>query len=553
MYNPELKEAFLSTYEESTRKEYSYVFIYSKFLEIRYGKDLKDFDKHQIEELLKRAKKPNLNGVRSFASKIKRYIDWAMAHSYTQSNLNPVSLFTVQEYNRCIDSSRKLYISEDDLIDIEEQLKNYQDKAIFRLLFEGVMGENLSELLNLKSSDVYPEENKLRLYDSEGRERFITVSDRCIEITKGAINETRYCTYTKTNRIYDLVIGEHVIRNTKNVRTKSINSNMTIHSRFETLKNFIGMPDLTMKNVWRSGMIKRVLDLLDNSNEITNDHLAEVAYIYGLQKIMNNGHLNYNFSSLREFINSKNIYDLYGIDIEVTRNSRARKLGREDIRFVKEIPMSVRVNVIYEFLSKGTLNTHLEEKKARALLHFYGLNPNDKARYPHVTLEEVKEKLQELNENELEEFYLANEEQIEKIYPNIITSEHDGGDLFRVLKTRQGQYKLRKKLLENYQSQCAMCQISHKQLLVASHIKPWADSTPEERMNPGNAILLCKLHDALFENGLISLSDDYRVLLYSNFDFVGQGIQTNLRFRKPLHDSPSPIFLKEHRQKHGYE
>jgi hypothetical protein len=106
MYNPELKEAFLSTYEESTRKEYSYVFIYSKILELRYGKDLKDFDKHQIEELLKRAKKPNLNGVRSLASKIKRYIEWAMDHSYTHSDLNAASLFTTEDYDRCIDTSR---------------------------------------------------------------------------------------------------------------------------------------------------------------------------------------------------------------------------------------------------------------------------------------------------------------------------------------------------------------------------------------------------------------------------------------------------------------
>ncbi|TXK85498.1 MULTISPECIES: hypothetical protein [unclassified Geobacillus] len=53
MYNPELKEAFLSTYYKGkTRKSTSYVFSYSCDLEYKYQKDLKDFEKDELNELL---------------------------------------------------------------------------------------------------------------------------------------------------------------------------------------------------------------------------------------------------------------------------------------------------------------------------------------------------------------------------------------------------------------------------------------------------------------------------------------------------------------------
>lgn len=52
-----------------------------------------------------------------------------------------------------------------------------------------------------------------------------------------------------------------------------------------------------------------------------------------------------------------------------------------------------------------------------------------------------------------------------------------------------------------------MCDIDGSEMLVASHIIPWA----QDRSNRGlleNVIFLCILHDALFEQGKITIGDN---------------------------------------------
>ena len=51
-----------------------------------------------------------------------------------------------------------------------------------------------------------------------------------------------------------------------------------------------------------------------------------------------------------------------------------------------------------------------------------------------------------------------------------------------------------------------------RELLVASHIKPWA-AFPDERLDPRNGLCLSSLHDAAFDSGLITLDEDNRVVL----------------------------------------
>lgn len=60
---------------------------------------------------------------------------------------------------------------------------------------------------------------------------------------------------------------------------------------------------------------------------------------------------------------------------------------------------------------------------------------------------------------------------------------------------------------------CRICGLYNQQLLVASHIQPWSKSTNDERLDSENGLLLCALHDALFDKGLISFDDDGKMLV----------------------------------------
>jgi hypothetical protein len=77
----------------------------------------------------------------------------------------------------------------------------------------------------------------------------------------------------------------------------------------------------------------------------------------------------------------------------------------------------------------------------------------------------------------------------------------------RMVKTRIGQSKFKQKLI-NRECKCAICGVSDVQLLIGSHIKPWSNSTNEERLDAHNGLLLCPNHDALFDKGYISFDQN---------------------------------------------
>ena len=49
-----------------------------------------------------------------------------------------------------------------------------------------------------------------------------------------------------------------------------------------------------------------------------------------------------------------------------------------------------------------------------------------------------------------------------------------------------------------------MCGIGNSQLLIASHIKDSAKCNIHDKTNNNNGLLLCAMHDKLFDSGLIS-------------------------------------------------
>ena len=79
---------------------------------------------------------------------------------------------------------------------------------------------------------------------------------------------------------------------------------------------------------------------------------------------------------------------------------------------------------------------------------------------------------------------------------------------------RVNQNYFRNRLMENYSGRCCLTGLSVDRLLVASHIKPWSVADPAtERLAPDNGLLLNSLHDRAFDQGLITLDRDLRVVV----------------------------------------
>lgn len=93
---------------------------------------------------------------------------------------------------------------------------------------------------------------------------------------------------------------------------------------------------------------------------------------------------------------------------------------------------------------------------------------------------------------------------------NVINRTAD--ETLSLVKTRLTQRVFRREILKNYNNTCAISGLDIDDLLIASHIIPWANDV-RNRLNPENGICLSALYDRAFDRGLISIGIDYSVLL----------------------------------------
>jgi putative restriction endonuclease len=92
------------------------------------------------------------------------------------------------------------------------------------------------------------------------------------------------------------------------------------------------------------------------------------------------------------------------------------------------------------------------------------------------------------------------------------TQRLKGEDKIREVKTRVNQSVFRQIVLSNYAGKCAISGIDISDLLVASHILPWAKGE-SERLNPENGICLSALYDKAYDKGYIGITDKFEVVL----------------------------------------
>ncbi|WP_324256075.1 DNA (cytosine-5-)-methyltransferase [Niveibacterium sp. 24ML] len=102
----------------------------------------------------------------------------------------------------------------------------------------------------------------------------------------------------------------------------------------------------------------------------------------------------------------------------------------------------------------------------------------------------------------------AQDEADEQLLPEDFT-----GETRRVVtEQRIKQSFFRRAVLSSYGGRCCMSGVSEPRLLIASHIVPWSKDK-QNRLNPSNGLCLSAIHDRAFDTGLITLSDDFRVIV----------------------------------------
>lgn len=87
-----------------------------------------------------------------------------------------------------------------------------------------------------------------------------------------------------------------------------------------------------------------------------------------------------------------------------------------------------------------------------------------------------------------------------------------GEEKLGITRQRRGQHIFRKSVLSSYEHRCCVTGIADTRLLVASHIRPWR-SDIHNRLNPHNGLCLSTLYDRAFDLGLITFSEEFRLMV----------------------------------------
>jgi predicted restriction endonuclease len=98
----------------------------------------------------------------------------------------------------------------------------------------------------------------------------------------------------------------------------------------------------------------------------------------------------------------------------------------------------------------------------------------------------------------------------------VVRADHTGTDRLAEVKVRVGQAFFRRAVLSAYNYRCCITGLAVPQLLVASHIVPWGVD-PQNRLNPRNGLCLSALHDRAFDAGIISIAEDFTILISPRF------------------------------------
>lgn len=128
-----------------------------------------------------------------------------------------------------------------------------------------------------------------------------------------------------------------------------------------------------------------------------------------------------------------------------------------------------------------------------------------------------------------------------------------GEERERVVKMRVNQSFFRTMVLSAYDYRCCITGLSKPELLVAGHIKRWADDE-KNRMNPHNGIAINALHDKAYEQGLITITPDYIIKVSPKLNGYGEPNRLDELFfqydgklmQEPKKFWPDVEFLREH-------
>lgn len=197
----------------------------------------------------------------------------------------------------------------------------------------------------------------------------------------------------------------------------------------------------------------------------------------------------------------------------------------------------------------GTTNGYLQSGEYSAALRYFG---------KYLVEENYQQRLwRQLKNNELCENELTKDLDITLNYPDFLIDKLDNtqaDSILRLARKRSIQMVFEKNIFSIYQNTCCVTGLNIAVLNRATRIIS-SVSTPIKQLDPANGLCLSATYDVAFSEKLISLDDDYRLIISKNLGdfYTGQSVREYFIKKEgasillPNCYPPNRDYLEEHR------
>lgn len=255
MYQSETKESFIKDYMRS--RVVAQTSLYSLFrktekYEENLGKDCCQFTQDEILKMYEEFQAKSVYVLLNYNVILKAYCAWQKHYNGLSTEIGYENI-TKHMLELLIPKSAMQVLSREEVIDIENQLYNWTDKAIVEALFEGLSGNSMRDLVSIEKKMINHKEKQLILPDG----RVFDLTDRLYDLLMESFDETEYLCYGSTMRVKKLIGVGRLYKERDNAHAMdSDDKNFRwVYRKIQNARKHVGINSLTMKNLAAAGLV----------------------------------------------------------------------------------------------------------------------------------------------------------------------------------------------------------------------------------------------------------------------------------------------------------
>lgn len=277
-------DAAKANYSEGSLKTIQTLFHKAQRFEVLFKKDLYDFSLPELKTFLTSLRSSKKTVISSNVSRIRAYTDYAKENGLITTSSPGIDQIKNTDFDEILFRAKYegKFVTYNELFSIIDKLKNYQDKVILVLAWNGIMGEGYKDMLTLKSTQFCYKNSTLKLNNNQR----IKLDGKSSAIIFNAINECKYLTYKDGKEFKTLnEDSPYIIKGRKyDTYTGEVNPPLkenAIKRRMMMYKKILGVQYISNKSIWLSGIAWRLINLEKKTGkDFSLNNITEYLYLH---------------------------------------------------------------------------------------------------------------------------------------------------------------------------------------------------------------------------------------------------------------------------------